>query len=219
LFDAIVQSEPSSLSSPDRTSGNLVEGARVQWEFDHANAVVDLHVIEISRPHTIRFEWNAAQAGFKPVAFSLTTSNGATRVEVTEGGYALTAEDAATAVQPTGGWADSSPTSRLACSSTSNCVPVASIEFSRQESEHDRVAAPPFERHVRAKHPFAGEAAPLSDPLRVQVVGTTGQSHRPSRRVPEAQRAITVGLRASLLRLRLAVGTSRPPRRLGRRQR
>jgi uncharacterized protein YndB with AHSA1/START domain len=56
VFEAIVQSDTITTIFPDRASRSLVEGAHVQWEFDHAKAVVDLYVTEVTRPSSIRFD-------------------------------------------------------------------------------------------------------------------------------------------------------------------
>lgn len=106
VFDAIVTAATVTSYFPDRATGDIVEGADVQWAFDHADAVVDIHVTEVSRPCCVRFTWNAAQVGFKPVTFTLSPRGTATRVEVTEGGHPLSAAGAAKAVQQTGGWAE-----------------------------------------------------------------------------------------------------------------
>lgn len=106
VFDAIVQARTLATYFPDRASGDLVAGAVVTWEFRHAQAVVDLNVTEVTRPSAIAFEWDAAKAGIKPVRFQLSRSTDATRVAVTESGFAVTSEGAAKAVQQTAGWAE-----------------------------------------------------------------------------------------------------------------
>ena len=105
-FDAIVQADKVTTFFPDRASGDLRIGSSIMWQFDHAGAKVDLRVLELERPTRIVFEWNAAQAGFKRVEFGLSQSRGATRIEVVEKGYSLSADDVAKAIQQTNGWAE-----------------------------------------------------------------------------------------------------------------
>ena len=85
-----------------------IAGSAVTWEFDDADAKVELRVGSLSAPTRIVFDWDAAGVGFKTVTFSLepVDDGRATRVEVTEAGFPVDAQGAATAVEQTAGWSE-----------------------------------------------------------------------------------------------------------------
>ncbi len=108
VYDAIVRADTVTSFFPDRSSGDLVAGTEVTWEFDHANAKVQLRVGIVSAPTSVVFDWNAAGDGFKTVTISLESLDDgrATRVEVTEADFPVNAPGAAKAVQQSAGWSE-----------------------------------------------------------------------------------------------------------------
>ena len=108
VYDAIVRADTVTSFFPDRSSGDLVAGTEVTWEFDHADAKVQLRVGIVRAPSSIVFDWNAAGDGFKTVTFSLESLDDgrATRVEVTEAEFPVNAPGAAKAVQQSAGWSE-----------------------------------------------------------------------------------------------------------------
>ena len=66
FYDAIVRADSVTSFFPDRSSGDLIAGAEVTWEFDHADAKVQLRVGIVRPPTSIVFDWNAAGDGLRP---------------------------------------------------------------------------------------------------------------------------------------------------------
>ena len=108
VYEAIVRADTITSFFPDRSSGDLVAGSAVTWEFDHADVKVELKVGIVSAPTSIVFDWNAAGSGFKTVTFSLESLDDGrrNRVEVTEAEYSIDARGAASAVQQSAGWSE-----------------------------------------------------------------------------------------------------------------
>ena len=108
VHDAIDRADTVTSFFPDRSSGDLVDGSEVTWEFDHADAKVELRVGTVTAPTGIVFDWNAAGDGFKTVTFSLEPLDDgrATSVEVTEAGFPVDGPGAAKVVQQSAGWSE-----------------------------------------------------------------------------------------------------------------
>ena len=108
VYDALVRADTITSYFPDRSSGDLVAGSDVTWQFDHADAEVELRIGMLRAPTSIVFDWNAAGDGFKTVTFSLEPLDDgrATRVEVTEAEFPVDVPGAATAVQQSAGWSE-----------------------------------------------------------------------------------------------------------------
>ena len=79
VYDAIVSATTVASYFPDRATGDLVEGAQVTWEFDHANAQVHLRVTAVEQPTRVVFDWDTAGTGYKTVEFDLVTDDTAHR--------------------------------------------------------------------------------------------------------------------------------------------
>ena len=107
VYHAIVRADTMAAIFPDRASGDLADGAEVRWEFDHADAVVDIRMVSLRRPEEIVFEWNAAGAGFKSVTFALESlGDDATRVSVAEVAFPLDEEGAELVGRQAAGWSE-----------------------------------------------------------------------------------------------------------------
>jgi uncharacterized protein YndB with AHSA1/START domain len=88
VFDAVVNPTRLSAYFVQSASGPLAQGASVKWKFAEAPQAFDVIVSEVAKDSRIVFEWPAAGGYDTKVEMVFTTlDDGATMVQINEGGW------------------------------------------------------------------------------------------------------------------------------------
>lgn len=105
VFEAVVRPEKLTGYFIDTSSGPLAPGATVTWRFAEVDESFEVVVHEVVRDEKIVFEWPSSggystrvEMVFKPL------KDGATMVQISEGGWPDTPEGAKASHGNAGGW-------------------------------------------------------------------------------------------------------------------
>ena len=105
IFDAIVDHVKMTKYFISAADSSIVEGRRIMWEWDDANASMEIHVKKVDKNKCIQFEWEAT--GKLTVAeISLKPDGNKTIVQITEGEWSNDEAGGIKAMQQTRGWTD-----------------------------------------------------------------------------------------------------------------
>ncbi len=102
VFDAVVNAKKIVKHFANKASGDLVERARVTWDFGEYGSV-ELHVREIRFNSLIVFEWPASGLSCL-VSIRFEDDTKGTRVSVVEDGWKLTIDGGDRLMGQTQGW-------------------------------------------------------------------------------------------------------------------
>lgn len=106
VFDAIVNPDKISNYFTSWTSEKLVQGKKVNWEFDDVGVEQEIKVTKVVKNKQISFEWKASGI-LTTVDITLKTKNGSqTNIKITEHPFIMNKEEVTKALQQTQGWTD-----------------------------------------------------------------------------------------------------------------
>ena len=104
VFDAIVNPDKLSKYFTSHASSELVQGKRIEWEFEDVGVNLQVEVIAIEKNNYILFNWKAS-GQLANVCISLAAKDkNLTTIQITEGTFERSEAGVQKALQQTQGW-------------------------------------------------------------------------------------------------------------------
>ncbi len=106
VYEAIVKSNKITKYFTTRTSGDLVKGEEIIWNFDDVGVTLKIRVLKMDENKSISFSWKASgQPAIVEILIKAEKSNKCT-IQILEGPFRKTDEGIQRVLEQTQGWTD-----------------------------------------------------------------------------------------------------------------
>ncbi len=106
VYKSVIEPEKITKYFVSNSSGKLIEGAKIEWEFKDYNVIIKVNVIEIIENEKIMFNWEVSGKKSQITMLFFLQDKNKTKMEIREDLFEENEEGIAKAMQQTQGWTD-----------------------------------------------------------------------------------------------------------------
>tara|TARA_R100001369_G_scaffold26921_1_gene48624 strand:- start:19631 stop:20065 length:435 start_codon:yes stop_codon:yes gene_type:complete len=106
VYKSVIEPEKITKYFVSNSSGKLIEGAKIEWEFKDYNVIIKVNVIEIIENEKIMFNWEVSGKKSQVTMLFFSKDKNKTKMEIREDSFEENEEGIAKAMQQTQGWTD-----------------------------------------------------------------------------------------------------------------
>tara|TARA_R100000935_G_C2833621_1_gene166690 strand:- start:1292 stop:1726 length:435 start_codon:yes stop_codon:yes gene_type:complete len=106
VYKSVIDADKIIKYFVSNSSGKLVEGAKITWEFKEYHVIITVDVVEIIENKKIKFNWEVENKKAQVTMLFSSKDKNKTKIEIVEDSFEANEEGIARALQQTQGWTD-----------------------------------------------------------------------------------------------------------------